>query len=261
METQDASKLKSHQLLAKVGKRVLRPGGKEMTKKLIENLEINSQDKIVEFAPGIGFTASLAVKKHPKTYTGVEIDESHIKNLRKNVISANGTGINFIQGDAESTQLETNSQDKIFGEAMLSMHANQRKSRIIKEASRILKKGGFYAIHELELNLDKSEKEKEADIQKDLALVSRVNARPLTIAEWTRLLEEEGFKIIKVERSPLRVLEPARIIGDEGFFRALKIGMNVMTHSVIRKRILEMRRTFKNNDKNLNAISILAQKC
>lgn len=257
MEVQDVSKLQSHQLLAKVGKRVLRPGGKEMTKKLVENLNITSEDKIVEFAPGLGFTAQLALKKQPKSYVGVEMDENHIRNLRKNI---SGENISFVLGDAESTGLEAESQDKIFGEAMLSMHANQRKTRIIKEASRILKKGGFYAIHELELNLSDSEQEKEEGIQKELAIVSRVNARPLTISEWTNLLEKEGFKILKIERSPLRVLEPSRIIDDEGFFRALKIGMNVMTHPKIRKRILEMRRTFKSNDKNLNAVAILAEK-
>ena len=257
MEVQDVSQLQSHQLLAKVGKRVLRPGGKEMTKMLVENLNITPQDKIVEFAPGLGFTASLALKKHPKSYIGVEMDEKHIENLRNKI---NGKNIKFILGDAEKTGLETESQDKIFGEAMLSMHANQRKTRIIKEASRILKKGGLYAIHELELNLNGMEEEMGEGIQKDLAIVSRVNARPLTISEWTRLLEEEGFKVIKVERNPLRVLEPSRIIGDEGFFRALKIGMNVMTHSGARKRILEMRRTFKTHDKCLNAVAILAEK-
>lgn len=257
MEVKDVSKIESHQLLAKIGKRVLRPGGKEMTIKLVEDLKITPQDKIVEFAPGLGFTALLALKKHPKSYIGVEMDEKHVESLRNKIT---GENIRFIQGDAESTGLETESQDKIFGEAMLSMHANQRKSRIIKEASRILKKGGLYAIHELELNLKDIELGKEEGIQKDLALVSKVNARPLTLAEWSRLLEEEGFKIIKIERSPLRVLEPSRIIDDEGFFRALKIGMNVMTHPKARKRILEMRRTFKTHDKYLNAIAILAEK-
>ena len=33
-----------HWMLAKMGKKVLRPGGKELTQKLIENLKINSND-------------------------------------------------------------------------------------------------------------------------------------------------------------------------------------------------------------------------
>lgn len=41
-----------HWVLARMGKRVLRPGGKELTLKMIQNLNITSQDEVVEFAPG-----------------------------------------------------------------------------------------------------------------------------------------------------------------------------------------------------------------
>ena len=43
------------------------------------------------------------------------------------------------------------SKDKIIGEAMITMHADHRKSEIVREAHRILKKGGLYAVHELGL--------------------------------------------------------------------------------------------------------------
>jgi methyltransferase len=33
----------------------------------------------------------------------------------------------------------------------------------------------------------------QEEIQKDLARSIRVNARPLTVAEWTRIAEEAGF--------------------------------------------------------------------
>ena len=49
----------------------------------MELLNISSVDEIVEFAPGIGFTASLALKHNPKSYTGVDADED-IVNLLKN---------------------------------------------------------------------------------------------------------------------------------------------------------------------------------
>ena len=62
-----------HWILAKMGKRVLRPGGKELTMKLIENMNIQSTDEIVEFAPGLGYTASVALQRNPKSYTGVEL--------------------------------------------------------------------------------------------------------------------------------------------------------------------------------------------
>ncbi|HNS42651.1 MAG TPA: methyltransferase domain-containing protein [Taishania sp.] len=259
-EVEDLEKAQSHYLLAKIGKRVLRPGGVEMTKQLIERLNITESDTLVEFAPGLGYTASLVVKKLPSLYIGIEADSDHVLLLRKKVRAINGTRVEFVQGDAENTGLNADSCDKLFGEAVLSMHANQRKSRIIKEASRILKKGGLYAIHELELNLKGEEISKEAQIQRELALVSNVNARPLTISEWTELLKSEGFVIRNIERRPLRVLEPQRILEDEGLFNTLRIVFNVLRLPKARKRILEMRRTFKANDAYLNAVSIIAEK-
>ena len=72
-----------HWILAKMGKKVLRPGGKELTQKLIQNLKFSSEDDIVEFAPGLGFTASIALQSNPKTYTCIELNEELASILRK----------------------------------------------------------------------------------------------------------------------------------------------------------------------------------
>jgi methyltransferase type 11 len=55
-----------HWMLAKLGKRVLRPGGRELTEFLIKELQITPEDDIVEFAPGLGFTANIACGYAPK---------------------------------------------------------------------------------------------------------------------------------------------------------------------------------------------------
>lgn len=259
-EILDLEQAASHYLLAAIGKKVLRPGGKELTNKLIEGIKIEPKDRIVEFAPGQGYTTNSVLQKHPQSYIGIDLDLDHVENLKKKITPVNGTAIKIIQGDCEATGLPDASEDKIFGEAMLSMHADQRKTRIIKEASRILKSGGLYAIHELELNLNGEAEEKQAQIQRDLALVSHVNARPLTIDEWTHLLNKEGFEVVDIQRRPLKVLDPSRIIADEGILQTLKIIYNVITKPKARKRVLKMRKTFKEYDDHLNAVAIIAKK-
>ena len=42
-----------HWVLAKLGKRVLRPGGRELTAQMLEAMNINETDDVVEFAPGL----------------------------------------------------------------------------------------------------------------------------------------------------------------------------------------------------------------
>ena len=50
-----------HWMLAKLGKRVLRPGGMELTTQMLDAMNISQADDVVEFAPGLGQTARLTV--------------------------------------------------------------------------------------------------------------------------------------------------------------------------------------------------------
>ncbi|MBS1950159.1 MAG: SAM-dependent methyltransferase [Cytophagales bacterium] len=255
MDTQDFSKAQGHWILAKMGKKVLRPGGKELTQKLILALNISTQDNIAEFAPGLGFTANLALAKQPRSYVGIDADEEAIGLLKTKI---KGKHIQFVFGNAAHAPLENNSKDKVYGEAMLTMQADHRKSEIIKEAHRVLKKGGLYGIHELGLTgVDENLKN---EIQKDLAQTIKVNARPLTQDEWKALLEKEGFTVKNIFSNEMLLLEPQRVVADEGFLRSLKISFNILVNSKARKRILEMRKIFRKHQQHMNAVAIIAEK-
>lgn len=257
MKIKDFDKAQGHWILAQMGKRVLRPGGKELTLKLMDSLKISSSDDIVEFAPGIGFTASLALTQKPKSYAGIDSDEDIIDSLKQKFVRNN---VKFIHGNASETNLPDSSIDKVYGEAMLTMYADHRKSEIVREACRILKSGGIYAIHELGLEPDDLDREIKAEIQLDFARTIKVNARPLTKNEWTDLLEKEGFKVKAMFYNSMRLLEVKRIIDDEGFFRTLNIGFNILIHPKAMRRILLMRNSFRKHQLHINAIAIVAEK-
>lgn len=246
-----------HWILAKVGKKVLRPGGRELTKVLMNNMNINPSDDVVEFAPGLGFTASLACAKKPKSYTGVDNNRQAAELARKNV---NYDKMKIIVADASDTTLPNACATKVYGEAMLTMQPSEHKKAIIREAARLLKPGGYYGIHELGLQPDHISEEVKQSVYKDLSANIRVHARPLTVTEWSRLLQDEGFEIVKVDTNAMALLEPKRVLQDEGFFRMLKIIFNVITHSDLRSRILQMRRTFRKHKNDINAVAIVARK-
>lgn len=253
----DISKAQGHWLLAKMGKRVLRPGGKELTLKLVENLKITGKDDVIEFAPGLGFTANLSLQRKPNSYTGIDADNEVIASLQDKL---KGNNLQFLNNTAEDVNLKDGSATKLYGEAMLTMHADHRKLKIIKEAHRLLKTGGLYAIHEIGLTPDTISTELKSEIQKELAKSIHVNARPLTIEEWKVLLIQEGFEIVTVETNGMFLLENKRLVDDEGFFRALKIGWNIITNAAARKRILDMRSVFRKYQDYMNSIVIIAKK-
>ena len=58
----DVARMPGHWLLARLGKRVLRPGGIGLTEKLLRSLSIGPNDDVVEFAPGLGVTARLILR-------------------------------------------------------------------------------------------------------------------------------------------------------------------------------------------------------
>lgn len=257
MSNQYIDTRQGHWLLSKMGKKVLRPGGKELTLKLLNAMDFSPKDEVIEFAPGIGYTAFKVLEKHPKTYIGVELNEEAASGLRKKI---NGPGRQIVIGNAAETHLAEASADKVYGEAMLTMHVDKRKSDIIREAHRLLRPGGYYGIHELGLMPDNISEEEKAEIQRELSMCIKVNARPLTQSEWIHLLQNEGFEIVHVFTNQMLLLETRRIIDDEGFLRSLKIGFNILRNTSARKRINEMRCVFNKYKKEMNAIAIVARK-
>ncbi|MCP3965388.1 MAG: hypothetical protein GY750_01095 [Lentisphaerae bacterium] len=52
-------------LFASLGKKALRPGGLSLTSKMLDKLNITSEDDIMEYSPGVGLTAQLALERTP----------------------------------------------------------------------------------------------------------------------------------------------------------------------------------------------------
>jgi len=256
-QTGSPEKMPGHWLLAKMGKRVLRPGGIELTRRLLDELHIGPGDDVVEFAPGLGGTARLTIARRPASYTAVERDERAAANVRQYLHEPREQ---CVCGDAAATGLEPASASVVYGEAMLSMQLPQVKSRIVHEAYRLLRSGGRYGIHELCLVPDDLTEETKEAIAHDLSGEIHVGVRPLTVAEWRKLFEEEGFRVRSVASTPMHLLEPRRVVHDEGLGGAIRFFWNVAWHPTARRRVLAMRRTFRLWKPHLAAIALVGQK-
>jgi SAM-dependent methyltransferase len=247
--------VQGHWLLARLGKRVLRPGGVELTRTLLARAEVTDAD-VVELAPGLGRTATEILSRRPKSYVGAEADPDAADVVR-NVVAGQGE---VRVADAADTGLPDASSDVVIGEAMLTMQGDAAKHAIVAEAARVLRPNGRYAIHELALTPDDVPEEVSTDIRQALARSIKVNARPLTVAEWSQLLAGHGLVVDHVATAPMALLEPRRLISDEGLFGALRFARNVLTHGDARKRVLGMRSTFRKHRERLTAVAIIAHK-
>lgn len=246
-----------HWVLAKLGKRVLRPGGLELTRKMLSALSIGKEDDVVEFAPGLGATGKLATAFKPHFYTAVEFNEEAAAIVEKNVAY---TEMKVVIGNAAETGLPDESATKVYGEAILTMQSDAVKDRIIAEAARLLRPGGLYGIHEIGLRPDDIPEEKKEEISSALAGSIMSNVRPLTLPEWTAVMERNGLEVVAVNTVGMFLLEPKRMLADEGILRVIKILFNMLTHPHARKRVLQMRSVFRKYKNEMYAISIVARK-
>lgn len=247
-----------HLLLAQLGKRVLRPGGIDLTRRLLGAVKIDGADRVVEFGPGVGATARLVLAGRPASYTGVERDEQAAAVTGAYLDAA--ADQRCIVASAEATSLPECCATVVIGEAMLTMQREQRKREIVAEAWRLLEPGGRYVVHELSLAPDDLDSAVEEQLCKELSQSIHVGARPLTRAAWKRLLTEQGFVVAHEAGAAMGLLFPSRVLRDEGLGGTLRIAVNLLRRPEARRRVLEMRHTFRRQGDHLAAVGFVAVK-
>jgi hypothetical protein len=251
-----SEKAPGHWLLAAAGKRVLRPGGVELTDELLGHLNITKNDTVVELAPGLGHTAEKVFARKPFTYLGVDCELAIVQDLERRF---GREGVRFVQGSAEDTGLPGETATVLFGEAMLSMQTDSRRRHIVEEAWRIVRAGGRYGIHELCVCPTASAAYRRK-MEADLSLSIRHGVRLLTVDDWRELMESVGFRVAFKRTAPMRLLDASRVVRDEGVAGALRFAWNVLTCPAVLHRVAEMRRTFHRYQDNLQAVSMVCLK-
>lgn len=251
----DTATMPGYWMLVRIGKRVLRPGGRRVSRVLLEALRITPADAVVELAPGMGATTRLILEEKPREYTGIERDR-----WAADIVGTLLTEEEYTcqVGTAQETGLADAVATVVVGEAFLSMQPDPVKEKILAEAFRILRPGGRYGLHELALSPDTLGAREQDDIRQGLSAALHVGARPLSVADWRSLLERAGFEIENEVIVPMGLLSPRRVIEDEGALRALKILAHVLRNPVVRTRVGLIRTSLARHREHLRAIALVA---
>lgn len=255
----DYDKMPGHWLLARMGKRVLRPGGRELTEEMLRQVEIGPSDDVVELGPGLGATTRLIMERHPASVVGVERDKAAAVAVSAAVV-LDRADYRCIVADAAETGLDCSSADIVVAEALLTLQSDGKKREILNEAHRILRPGGRLALHELCMRPETVDLETQQLVSRELSFAVRVGARPLTAPGWRELAQGAGFDVQHASTVPMRLLQPRRLISDEGLMRTVKIAFNVLRNGPARRRVRVMRGTFRRHADHLGAVALVATK-
>ncbi len=249
----DIENIPGHWLFARIGKKVLRPGGKDFSKEILNIVDVNNKD-IVEFAPGLGATTKLISKLKPKSYVGIDLDKTVCDNLSKKYLN-----FTFINSKVQENNLEDESKDIVLAEAMLTMNDNKEKDIIVKEVNRILKSGGYFAIHEVGYKDGVCDYSIEVS-NRSLSNVLNHAIAPLRIKDWEKLLTKNKFEIVEKKDKDRDMLSIKRIIRDEVIFRTLLMGLRLLFNKRLRKRVKSIKNSFKQQNPYIRAFYIVARK-
>ncbi|MAX26306.1 MAG: SAM-dependent methyltransferase [Phycisphaeraceae bacterium] len=255
----DASRMPGYWVMARLGKRVLRPGGLDLTRAMLERLQISKMDDVIEFAPGLGQTAQLVLKQHPASYTAVESDADTAAHVRQ-CLGEDHAARRVLVEQAQETTLPNQCASVVYSEAILTTQPQTSQRKIVGEAFRLLKPGGRYGIHELAIQIDGDDPSRIQQISKQIADATHHSVFTMKSFYWRQLLMEAGFDVIQQMTTPMRLLEPRQIIQDEGWLGASRFMLRLLSHSAERRRVMQMRKIFRQLRSNLCGICLIATK-
>lgn len=253
-------RMPAHWLMARLGKRVLRPGGIEATEWMLEQLRITRDDEVVELAPGLGVTATKILAHRPRDYSAVEQEPSAAEYTRRALAKAGHPGARILSGDANKMPLQDDIASAVVGEAMLSMQSMKKKQEIFSEVHRVLHSRGRYGIHELAIAPEQVSAEKLQEIERDLSRSIHVGVRIGLVSDWKAWLDEAGFEVVTHRIFPMRLLETERLIRDEGLIGFTRFAARAARTPGAVKRLLEVRSVFRKHEEHLKGIAIIARR-
>lgn len=151
---------------------------------------IKEGDTVLDLGSGAGFDCFLAVKKVGKSgkIIGVDMTKEMVSKAKSIAKKYGYTNVEFRLGDIEDLPVETGTIDVIISNCVINLAPN--KSKVFKEASRVLKKGGKMFLSDIVLLKELEEKQKNDD-----KLLSGCVAGALLKDDYLNKIAESGFSV------------------------------------------------------------------
>jgi SAM-dependent methyltransferase len=149
---------------------------------------------VLDLGSGAGFDSFLAARQiGPKgKVIGVDMTPEMVTRARENAQKGSYSNVEFRLGEIEDLPVEENTIDVILSNCVINLSPD--KNAVYQEAYRVLKPGGRLAISDMVAS-----GELPPEIRNDMALYSACVAGALQVEELKNILEEAGFKEIKIQ--------------------------------------------------------------
>jgi arsenite methyltransferase len=167
--------------------------------------ELKAGEVVLDLGSGGGIDVLLSAKRvgpTGKAY-GLDMTDEMLALANATKAKAGVENVEFLKGEIEHIPLPDNSVDVIISNCVINLSGN--KPRVIREAFRVLKPGGRFAVSDVVVK-----GEVPSDIRKSMELWIGCVAGALEDVEYRQLLAGAGFEAIDLEPTRIYKADDAR---------------------------------------------------
>src|SRR5438552_671231 len=167
--------------------------------------QLQAGETVLDLGSGGGIDVLLSAKRvgpAGKAY-GLDMTDEMLALARENQKKAGVTNVEFLKGAIENIPLPDNSVDVIISNCVINLSGD--KDRVLREAFRVLKTGGRFAISDVVVR-----GEVPAGIRKSMELWVGCIAGALEEMDYVKRLAKAGFDAIDIEPTRIYSIEDAR---------------------------------------------------
>ena len=174
--------------------------------------QLQPGETVLDLGSGGGIDVLLSARRvgpTGKAY-GLDMTDDMLALARENQKKATVENVEFLKGEIEAIPLPDNSVDVIISNCVINLSGD--KDRVLKEAFRVLKPGGRFAVSDVVTRGEVPEQ-----IRRDILLWAGCIAGALRDTDYQEKLAKVGFEAIGIEPTRIYTGEDAReFLSDKG---------------------------------------------
>src|SRR5215831_12710279 len=165
---------------------------------------LNPGETVLDLGSGGGIDVLLSAQRvgpGGKTY-GLDMTDEMLALARENQRKSGVENVEFLKGEIESIPLPDNSVDVIISNCVINLSAD--KSQVLREAYRVLKPGGRFAVSDVVIRGDAP-----PEVRRNMDLWIGCVAGALEEMEYWDLLADAGFRRVTIEATRVYTADDA----------------------------------------------------
>jgi ubiquinone/menaquinone biosynthesis C-methylase UbiE len=220
--------LDPYAFLAVLGKRVIHPGGRASTDRLLELASVGRGERVLDIGCGVGTTAIRLAQEYGAEVVAADIAPQMRERALANVSAARvGDRVSVEDADIRALPYPDNSFDAVVAEAV-TMFVSRR--RAAAELARVTRPGGRVLTTEFYWREPPTEEAREVFLVQVCP-----GMRFDSIEEWTRIYRGAGLVDIATESGPFEMMTARGFLADEGGHAAAVMARAISRPAYLRK--------------------------